>query len=142
MGHLTEDMTRLCDEIRNLRNARKELMNDLTCGTQDRRDAVIDMQSRFRADHAEMTKRLENDRFNFIFDLKRTVNGLMQEVKSDLIGARKAWMDLNPAHRRNWRVEERKGKTAEPEFMENEEEHEEGFFPLKTRIFKGKKKKH
>ena len=91
MGHLTEDMTRLCDEIRNLRNARKELMNDLTCGTQDRRDAVIDMQSRFRANHAEMAKRLENDRCSFIFALKRTVKGLRQEVKSDLIGARIAW---------------------------------------------------
>jgi len=101
MGHLTESMTRLCEEIRNLRNARMEITNN-------RREAVIDMRSLFRANHAEMAKRLENDRCSFIFALKRTVKGLRQEVKSDIIGARIAWFKEQKQRFKNYSTQSTK----------------------------------
>lgn len=84
MGHLTEEMTRLCGEIVALRRARHGFIRHLTQSTGA-------MRNRFRRAHLEMARRTKAERRAAINTLKKTVAGLRHEFAADLQGARRAW---------------------------------------------------
>jgi len=84
MGHLTDEMSRLCGEIVALRGARRSFVHDLTKN-------VGAMQANFRRTHREMSRKAKAERRAALTNLKRTVAGMRQEFAADLQGARKAW---------------------------------------------------
>jgi hypothetical protein len=84
MGHLTDDMTRLCSEIVALRGARQSFVKDLC-------HEVATLKSSFRRHHRDMARRTKAERLTAFADLKKTVAGLRQAFAADLEGARRAW---------------------------------------------------
>ena len=99
MGVLTDDLTRLRDEVLALRSARQGLIRDLEGETEDRRADV----SRMLADFSKglgAARRTKADRLGSISDVKRTVTDLLTEVRGDLLGIRQAWLALGTGSRR------------------------------------------
>ncbi len=85
MGHLTEEMTRLCHEIVALRGARQGFVKDLT-------QHVVAMKANFHRSRADMARKTRAERRAFMSHLKKSVAGLRHEFVTDLQGARRAWM--------------------------------------------------
>lgn len=96
MGHLTDDITRLCGEIHALRNGREALMKDLAEKTLNLKEAVSTMRTGFYTTHAEMAKKTKRERKAFISGLRETVAGLRHEVANDLTGARRVFFGPTP----------------------------------------------
>jgi len=94
MGMLTEDMTRLRNDVLGLRSARQGLIHDLKRETEDRRADVSQMLADFSKALGAVARRTKADRLGFVSDLKRTVTDLLSEVRTDLCGARQAWLAL------------------------------------------------
>jgi predicted deacetylase len=84
MGHLTEDMTRLCGEIVAWRGARQSFVKDLRRG-------VAAMKATLRRQHHDMARRNRTERAKAFANLKKTVAGMRQGFAADLQGARRAW---------------------------------------------------
>ncbi len=84
MGHLTEEMTRLCGEIVALRGARKGFVKDLTHN-------VAAMQAKFRRTHHDMARKTKAERRAAVAHLKKTVGAMRHAFAADLEGARRAW---------------------------------------------------
>jgi len=150
MSPLTDDMTRLRDDIDALHNNRETFINDLMHNVaamqsgfrndhaemakkgQDDREAfvsnlrsnVVEIQSNFRNDHAEMARKLIGDLGMFASDLNKTVAGLRQEFASDIEGAHQAWFGQAPRERTT--KKETKRKSREEEARRLEEEAAEG----------------
>jgi len=97
MGVLTDDLTRLRNEVLALRGARQGLIHDLERETEDRRDDVSRMLADFSKDLGSVARRTKADRLGSISGLKRTVNDLLTGVRTDLSGVRKAWLALGVA---------------------------------------------
>ncbi len=91
MGRMTDDVTRLVGEIRASRDDRGRMMQDLRHVTADMKRAVAAMQTGFRSDHADMTRRQQRMLHGFVSGLKTKVATLRKEFANDLAGARKAW---------------------------------------------------
>jgi uncharacterized membrane protein len=79
MGMLTEDMTRLNEEIQALRGDRRAFLMQLSDDNRDRKRVA-------RATRA--------DRLGSIADIKSSVADFLSEVSTDLCGARQAWLAL------------------------------------------------
>ena len=79
MGMLTEDMTRLNEEIQALRGNRRAFLMQLSDDNRDRKRVA-------RATRA--------DRLGSIADLKSSVADFLSEVSTDLCGARQVWLAL------------------------------------------------
>jgi hypothetical protein len=84
MGRLTEEMTRLRDEIVALRKARKGFVKDLT-------RTVRTMKAVFRGAHQEMARKSRAERRAGVAHLKKTVGAMRHAFAADLEGARRAW---------------------------------------------------
>ena len=86
MGVLTEDMTRLRDEVDGLRRARGNLSKELVRNAKKRRNAVAVMERGFHKTHAEMAAKTRRELIAFVSGLKTNVskapNGLTYELKS------------------------------------------------------------
>jgi hypothetical protein len=91
MGNLTGDMTRLCEEISALRNARGALVKDLAKGARDLHHIVSEMQAGFRQAHEAMARETKAERVALLSGLKGMVLGMKREFAADLAGARRAW---------------------------------------------------
>jgi len=76
MGPLTNDMTRLRDDIDALHNNREIFINDL-------KHDVAEMQSNFRNDRAEMARKLIGDLGAFVSGLKADVSDMQQGFRND-----------------------------------------------------------
>ena len=87
MGVLTNDITRLRNEILALRSARQREIGD-------RRADVSQMLADFSKALSAVARRAKADRLGFISDLKRTVTDFLSEVRADLRGMRQAWLAL------------------------------------------------
>jgi hypothetical protein len=81
---LTEDMSRLREEIDSMR-ARRE------SDGRERRESVSDLCSQFKKARAGMAKRTRHDRVSFLRHLRHGVTVQRREFRSDLAGARRAW---------------------------------------------------
>ncbi len=84
MGHLTEEMTRLCGEIVSQRGARQGFVKDLT-------SHVATMKANFHRAHLEMARKTKAERRAAMRHLKQTVGAIRHAFAADLQGARKAW---------------------------------------------------
>ena len=88
---LTDDMTRLCDEIVAMRKMRGSMMTELRHGAKGLRHSVTKLCAHFGRVRTTMAKRTKNERVAFLNDLKRSVNGQRRDMRSDLAGAHRAW---------------------------------------------------
>ncbi len=100
MGVLTDDLTRLRNEVLALRSARQGLIHDLERETEDRRADVSRTLANFSKGFGAVARRTKADRLGSISRLKRTVSGLLTEVRTDLSGIRQAWLALGTPPRR------------------------------------------
>ena len=88
---LTDDMTRLCREIVDLRGMRASAMKNLQNETEERKQAVTELCSQMHDDRKAMASRTKKERTTFLKGVRRTVNAQLRETRNDLVGARKAW---------------------------------------------------
>jgi type IV secretory pathway TrbL component len=88
---LTDDMTRLCDEIVAMRKMRGSMMTELQHGAKGRKHSVTKLCAHFGRVRATMAKRTKNERVAFLNNLKRTVGAQRRDLINDLAGARRAW---------------------------------------------------
>ena len=88
---LTEDMTRLCDEIVAMRKMRGSMMTELQHGAKGLKHSVTKLCAHFGRVRATMAKRTQNERLAFLSSLKRSVGAQRREMRNDLAGARRAW---------------------------------------------------
>jgi hypothetical protein len=88
---LTEDMTRLCDEIVAMRKMRGNMMSDLQHGAKGLKHTVTKLCAHFGRVRSTMAKRTKHERLAFLNNLKSTVGAQRREMRNDLAGARRAW---------------------------------------------------
>jgi hypothetical protein len=88
---LTDDMTRLCDEIVAMRKARGAMMTELRHGAKGLTHNVTKLCAHFGRVRTTMAKRTKNERLAFLNNLKRSVGAERREMRNDLAGARRAW---------------------------------------------------
>ena len=88
---LTEDMTRLCDEIVAMRKVRGSMMTELQHGAKGLKHSVTKLCAHFGRVRTTMAKRTKNERLAFLNNLKRSVGAERREMRNDLAGARRAW---------------------------------------------------
>ena len=88
---LTEDMTRLCDEIVAMRKMRSSMMTELQHGAKGLKHSVTKLCAHFGRVRATMAKRTKNERVVFLNNLKRSVGAERRDLRNDLAGARRAW---------------------------------------------------
>ena len=98
MGVLTNDMSRLRDEILASRGAREALMRNLAQEASGLAKGVDRMLGEFHQSQARMAHKTHADCAQFLAGVERTVNGLKKTVTglradfaADLGGARQAW---------------------------------------------------
>jgi predicted flap endonuclease-1-like 5' DNA nuclease len=88
MGLLTDDMTRLRDDIDALHNSRETFINDLMHNVSretfinDLMHNVAEMQSDFRNGHAEMARKGQDDREAFVSDLRSNVAEMQSNFRN------------------------------------------------------------
>lgn len=97
MGALSDDIGRLCGEIRTLRRARQSFLSGLAGQKTDRQKSLAEMRDRFAAAHAGMVRHATADRLAFLSNLRRTVERERRELRADLAGARRAWCGVSAA---------------------------------------------
>jgi hypothetical protein len=106
MGMLTEDMTRLRNEILALRSSRQGLIHDLVRETKNRRADVSSMLANTSEALSAVAKATKADRLGSIADLKSAVADILSGVSTDLCGIRQAWLASGtPAHRAGGKCE-------------------------------------
>ena len=88
---LTDDMTRLCDEILAMRKARGAMMAELQHGAKGLKHNVTKLCAHFGRVRRTMAKRTKNERLAFLTNLKRSVGSERRDTRNDLAGARRAW---------------------------------------------------
>jgi hypothetical protein len=88
---LTDDMTRLCDEILAMRKMRSTMMSDLRHGAKGLKHSVTKLCAHFGRARVTMAKRTKNERVAFLNNLKRSVGAQRHDMRNDLAGARRAW---------------------------------------------------
>lgn len=91
MGRMLEDMTRLAGEIQTLRGSRRALRKELVDGNHERQMDVLEMCADFADTQTRMAERTKEERLAFLKNLKRTVGGQQEELRSDIAAARRAW---------------------------------------------------
>jgi hypothetical protein len=91
VAKLTEDMTRLCEEIQTLRTNREGLKKELAEATKTRQVEVVKSCAAF-ADALTRKARLAHDsRISFLGHLKRRVSEQAREMQDDLAMVRQVW---------------------------------------------------
>ena len=88
---LTDDMTRLRNEILAMRKMRGSMVSELRHGAKGLKHAVTKLCAHFGHARTTMAKRTRNERMVFLNNLKRSVGEQRRDMRSDLTGARSAW---------------------------------------------------
>lgn len=78
MGNLTDDITRLCDEIVALRDSRQIFSNQLDRETEEMKTEVAAMRTGFRKANMDMARRTKADRVKFVSNLDTEVTGMLK----------------------------------------------------------------
>ena len=78
MGNLTDDITRLCDEIVALRDSRKVFSDQLDQETKEMKSEVATMMTGFHKATADMAKRTKAERVKFVSSLDAEVLGMLK----------------------------------------------------------------
>jgi len=88
---LTDDMTRLCDEIVAMRKTRGSMMSALRHDAKGLKHTVKKLCAHLGRTRTTMAKRTKNERTAFLNDLKRAVGAQLRDTRNDLTGARRVW---------------------------------------------------
>jgi hypothetical protein len=88
---LTDDMTRLRDEILVLRADRGNLMNHMAQESRDRKQSVAGLCGQFASMRVGMARRTKSERQSFLQNLKRAIAAQQSAMQSDLAGVRSVW---------------------------------------------------
>ena len=113
MGILTKDMTRLREEILELRSSRQGLIHDLVRETKDRRADVSRMLANTSEALSAVAKATKADRLGTIADLKSAVADILSGVSKDLCGIRQVWLTSGtPARRAGGKCEKQTRQVA------------------------------
>lgn len=96
MEVLTEDVTRLRDEIVAWRNHRRELISDLVRQARNRKADVAAFCNHLAIDLTAMARRAKAVRSSSLAHLRQNIAARRQEIRLDLAGARRAWGGLFP----------------------------------------------
>jgi len=91
MESLTQDMSRLCEEIQTLRAERHELNKRLSERTKARQREVLETCAAFAGARNWKAESAHTARHNFVDHLKQTVAGAGKSLRDDLAGARRVW---------------------------------------------------
>ena len=91
MGNLTDDMTRLREEVDALRSDRGALMQALSRGGKDLASSVLAMRADFGAAHVAMAKRSKKDLAAYVAGIRKRVTRMKEANATDLAGASRAW---------------------------------------------------
>lgn len=91
MGRLTEDMTRLSDEIQTLRTDREDLKKQVADETRERQVEVLNSCAAFAEALARKAQGAHQNRMNFLGNLKHSVAAQARGMREDLQGVRKIW---------------------------------------------------
>ena len=91
MGNLTNDMTRLREEIDKLRSSRGALMHELAQDVRGLKSSVASLLSEFASAHSDMAMNSKKSRVAFVSGIKELVAGMKRDMQNDLAGARNAW---------------------------------------------------
>jgi hypothetical protein len=91
MGRLLEDMTRLASEVQALHRRRQVFRKELATGNRDRQMDVFEMCADFAGTQAQIAQGAKEERLAFLKNLRRTVGGLQQDMRTDLAAARRVW---------------------------------------------------
>jgi len=94
MGVLTDDLSRLHNEILRLRKGRRHLLTEIGCQTRDRKSAMSTLCARLTRDRREMARRSRAERSAFLSSLRTTIAARQRELRVDRAAARGAWADL------------------------------------------------
>lgn len=95
MAKLTEDMTRLCEEIQTLRANREELKKELAEATKARQVEVVKSCAAFADALARKAGIAHDNRMSFLGHLRHHVNEQAREMQDDLAMVRRAWGQRN-----------------------------------------------
>lgn len=95
MAKLTEDMTRLCEEIQTLRTNREGLKKELTEATKARQMEVVKSCAAFADALARKAGLAHDNRMSFLGDLKHHVSEQAREMQDDLAMVRRVWGQRN-----------------------------------------------
>lgn len=95
---LTNDMSRLCNEIDALKSSRSALMANLAKASEALRQDVAHLLAGFESARAEMsgqTKAKLHDSVlhikDAVIELRQSVTGLRKSFRDDIAGSRQAW---------------------------------------------------
>ena len=91
MGRLTEDMTRLCEEIKTLRADREDLKKEVAEETKARQVEVLGSGAAFAEALARKAKGAHQTRMTFLGNLKHSVAAQTRGVREDLESVRRVW---------------------------------------------------
>jgi len=94
MAGLTEDMTRLGDEIESLRGTRVAFIRDLRRDVGELKANVADLITDFRKGHMEMGRETRRDLMEFTLHIKDHVVGLKEDVAHMKAGFLRGHMDM------------------------------------------------
>jgi len=98
MGNLTDDMTRLREEIDTLRSSRGALMHELAQDIRGLKSSVSSLLSEFASAHLDMAMSSKKSRVafvsgikEFVTGMKKDITGMKRDMQNDIAGARNAW---------------------------------------------------
>ncbi len=91
MGTLTEDMTRLCEEIQMLRTGREELKKEIAEQTRARQVEVLESCAAFAEALARKAQAAHKNRIAFCSNLRHSVAAQTRGMREDLAGVRRVW---------------------------------------------------
>ena len=95
MAKLTEDMTRLCEEIQTLRTNREGLKKELAEATKARQVEVVKSCAAFADALARKVELAHDNRMSFLGQLKHHVSEQAREMQDDLAMVRRVWGQRN-----------------------------------------------
>jgi len=91
VAKLTEDMTRLCEEIQTLRANREGLRKELAETSKARQIEVVKSCAAFADALARKARLAHDNRISFLGHLKHRVSQQAREMQDDLTMVRRMW---------------------------------------------------
>jgi len=88
---LTEEMTRLSNEIGRLRQGRNSLIQELADGSRQRHESISEFRSNLQQHTAAAANALRDKRVTILNHLRHEVSSARQSMKNDLAGVRRVW---------------------------------------------------
>jgi hypothetical protein len=99
MVHLTDDMSRLCDEIRDLHSDHAAFLNGLKVTVAGIGSDVSQMKKGFQQSRAEMAEKTKDDLMAFVSGIRSSVSDLQSDASRMQEGFRSSYKEMARAGR-------------------------------------------